>query len=136
MRAPTDISARSRVSDEERAWLKTFMRIVRLGPKLTRKPDLIDRAVNEKYELGLDLDRPQDPTETQRLAAQKFCDSVSTRRFAQFMRDAELRADFRDFLREIPLVREIFERENAALLSLVDTDPPLSRHMPQAGPEL
>lgn len=112
------------------------MHLIRVSPTMARKPDLIDRQVNEKYDLRLDLDRPKDPAETQRVAAGMFCESVSPQRLAVFMRDRDLQNEFRELLAEVQLVREIFQEKQPAFIGLIDTDPPALRAVAQKGPVL
>lgn len=122
------MSARPNSATEaERAWLRTFMHIVRITPSLVREPSLVDRQMNEKYKVGIDLDRPRDPTETQRLPVTMFCASMTAQRFTHFMRDDELRTEMRELMHDVPMVREIFEQEEPIFVRLVDTDPPALR---------
>lgn len=109
MTTPTKTPSGGAPTKSEREWLRTFMHMIRVSPSLVREPDLIDRQVNKKYNLGLDLDRPKDPTETQRVASKMFCSSVTPQRFAFFMRDDELRAEMRDLLTEVPLFEGYFK---------------------------
>jgi len=136
MTARTKRRGRRLPTESERAWLRTFMHLIRVSPRSAREPDLIDRQVSEKYNLGLALDRPRDPTETQRMAAGMFCQRMTPQRFTHFMRDDDLRREMRALLAEAPLVREIFQEKNAALVGLIDTDPPTLRLASSAGPEL
>ena len=112
------------------------MHMVPASMKLSRKPDLIDRQVNEKYDLGVDLDRPRNPTGTARIAASMFCESITSQRFAVLMRDDGLRAEMRKLLQDAPLVREIFADKQPVFLTLIDTDPPALHLAAQHGQTL
>lgn len=107
MTTPTKTPSGGAPTKSEREWLRTFMRMIRVSPSLVREPDLIDRQVNEKYNLGLELDRPKDPTETRRVASKMFCSSVTPQRFAFFMRDGTSGRDARPSDRGTPCSRDI-----------------------------
>lgn len=124
MAGPRERTLPPKPAESEKAWLRTFMHLVRVSPKLVREPDAIDRQVNEKYNLGLDLDSPRDPMGTPRAATTMFCEEVTPQQLTKLMRDDELRLEMRTLLEEVPVVREIFAAKQPAFLGLIDTDPP------------
>lgn len=135
MKPPRKTSDKAMPTESEVEWFRICMHAICTPPTGVREPDLIERRLNEKHSPGIDFDRPKDPRETQRLAAEIFCKSITTQRLAYLMRDDDLRIELRELLTEVSILREVLEEERPALVGLIDTDPPALRAVNSTGLE-